>query len=253
MPAIAIIPARYDSSRLPGKPLADIGGAPMIFRVWERCMLAGFHRVIIATDDQRIADVVRAFSGEAIMTSPTCRSGTERCAEVAGMLNLASGAASHEVIVNVQGDEPFLHPEHLSLLRGAFEDPEVNIATLAVPIKDNERLFNPNTPKVVIANNGNALYFSRHPLPYLRDMAPEDWLSHQRYLKHIGIYAYRTGTLLQLSALSPVDLEIAESLEQLRWLCHGYNIRVLEVEQDTLTVDTPQDLDAARDFFLSRQ
>ena len=244
MPVIAIIPARFQSSRLPGKPLADIHGKPMIVRVWERCVLAGLDQVIIATDDHRIEKVVQDYGAEVSMTSAHCRSGTDRCAEVAASLP----NDREYIVINVQGDEPFLHPSHLKLLAEAFADPTVQIATLAVAINDNERLFNPNTPKVALNYQSNALYFSRHAIPYVRDKENGQWITNQSFWKHIGIYAYRVPTLLKLSSLPETDLEKSESLEQLRWLYHGYPIRVLTVEEDTMTVDTLEDLEAARQW-----
>jgi len=242
MATLAIIPARYASSRLPGKPLADIGGKPMVVRVWERCQQAGVDRVVVATDDVRIADCLGQVGAETVMTPASCRSGTERCAAALELLE-----HNHkDVIINVQGDEPFLPPATLQLLAGAFQDRDTQVATLAVRLHDTERLFNPNTPKVVLNARGEALYFSRHPLPYVRDYSPEQWIHWHPFFKHIGVYAYRASTLNHLASLSPTALEAAESLEQLRWLYYGYTIKVLEVKEDTFTVDTPEDLELAR-------
>jgi 3-deoxy-manno-octulosonate cytidylyltransferase (CMP-KDO synthetase) len=242
MATIAIIPARYASSRLPGKPLAEIGGKPMIVRVWERCQQAGINRTVVATDDARIVECLSRVGAESVMTPQSCRSGTERCAAALDSLDHDPG----DVIINVQGDEPFLPPSTLQLLADAFLTPDTQVATLAVQLHDTERLFNPNTPKVVLNARGEALYFSRHPLPYVRDYSPEQWMHQHKFLKHIGVYAYRASTLRFLAGLEPTRLESAESLEQLRWLYYGYTIKVLEVQEDTFTVDTPEDLELAR-------
>ncbi|MBI1192886.1 MAG: 3-deoxy-manno-octulosonate cytidylyltransferase [Bacteroidetes bacterium] len=242
MATIAIIPARFASSRLPGKPLADIDGKPMVVRVWERCLQAGVDRVVVATDDDRIMACLERLGAETVLTPESCRSGTERCA--AALQQLEHDNA--DVIINVQGDEPFLPPSTLALLSGAFLEQNTQVATLAVRLHDNERLFHPNTPKVLLNARSEALYFSRHPLPYVRDHSPDQWIHEHPFYKHIGVYAYRASTLRQIAALSPTALEVAESLEQLRWLYHGYTIKVLEVAEDTFTVDTPEDLERAR-------
>ncbi len=264
---LAIIPARYNSSRLPGKALADIAGKTMIQRVWERCIASGLEHVFIATDDKRIFDTAHAFGANVLMTSSTCRSGTERCAEAARAILKSSGknrpdptdqsvnqeSFAADVVINVQGDEPFLHPAHLNLLASAFAEPEVQIATLAVPIANNEQLFNPNCPKVVCTKQGNALYFSRHPIPFQRERDVRHWAQSYAYLKHIGIYAYRPETLFCVSALPESEIERSESLEQLRWLDHGFSIRVIQVSEETMTVDTAADLEAASRFAAQNQ
>lgn len=247
MGVTAIIPARFASSRLPGKPLELLEDKPMIQWVWERCQKANLDDCLVATDDERIASAVQNFGGQVQLTSSLCRSGTERCAEVVRKVN----TNPDQIILNVQGDEPFLHPEHLNLLSSAFGDPQVRIATLAVPIKEQASLFRPHTPKVIINRNNDALYFSRHAIPFYRDRDEAEWLSAFPYRKHIGVYAYRASVLLELALLPESSLEIAESLEQLRWLDHGYNIRVVMVQEDTRTIDTPEDLEAARDWLRS--
>lgn len=239
--ALGIIPARWGSTRLPGKPLADIGGRSLVRRVWERAS-AALDRVVVATDDERIAGHVAGFGGKALMTSPGHRTGTERCGEASRLM----GAVADTVVVNVQGDEPFLDPGQLRLVVSAFDEPAVRIATLAVPIRDAGELVSPHVPKVVLSRAGTALYFSRQPIPHLRDADRADRPARPGFLKHIGVYAYRAATLAELVRLDPTPLEEAESLEQLRWLEHGYAIAVRITDTDTVTVDTPEDLEKAR-------
>lgn len=237
-PVLAVVPARWASSRLPGKPLADIGGRPMIRRVWERASAAGFARVLVATDHEAIAGAVRAFGGEALLTDADCPSGTDRCAAAAAAVGWPDGG----LVINVQGDEPFLDPDHLRRLAAAFADPAVAIATLAVPLTDPEALRSPHVPKVVVARSGNALYFSRQPIPHVRDADPADWPARHPMRRHVGVYAFRRNALATVAALPPSPLERAESLEQLRWLEHGHAIRVVDVGASGITVDTPEDL-----------
>lgn len=238
MNAVALIPARYASSRFPGKALIDLGGKTMIQRVYERAAsLSAFSEVIVATDDTRIVEAVRAFGGKAMMTSPAHRSGTDRCAELVRAM-----AKRPDVVVNVQGDEPFLETAQLELVLGCFRTPDTQIATLVKKITDIETLENPNTPKVVSDREGRAIYFSRHPIPYLRGTAPAHWLTQTDYYKHIGVYGYRTDILSEIVQLPLGRLEQAESLEQLRWLENGYTIRVAETTSESLAIDTPADL-----------
>lgn len=244
MECIAIIPARWASSRFPGKPLADIGGKPMIERVYRRVEAAlGAGAVAVATDDMRIIEAVEAFGGCAVMTSADHRSGTDRCYEA--YCRLGSRA---DVVINVQGDEPFVDPSQIKQLTGCFDDPEVRIATLVRrfdPSLGVEALFNPNTPKVVLDNHKNALYFSRSVIPYLRGVEREDWAAGATYYTHVGMYGYRAVTLSEIVRLPQSALEIAESLEQLRWLSNGYKIRTALTDCRTIGIDTPEDLDAA--------
>lgn len=240
---IGIIPARYASSRLPGKPLACIGDKTLVEHVYTRAA-AVLPDVTVATDDERIADAVKAFGGNVVMTSACHRSGTERCAEAA-----ASVASDSDVVVNIQGDEPFLEAEHLQLLMECFDDPATSIATLATrfdPCLGFEVLFSPDTPKVVFDAGFNALYFSRSIIPYVRDADWRQWLDRATFYTHVGLYAYRASTLRELVALPPSPLEEAERLEQLRWLSAGYRIRVAVTDKRSLSVDTPADLEAAR-------
>jgi 3-deoxy-manno-octulosonate cytidylyltransferase (CMP-KDO synthetase) len=230
----AVIPARYQSTRFPGKPLALLGGKPMIQHVRERCLQSGaFERVLVATDDERIADAVRGFGGEVVLTSPDCPSGTDRVAEVARQLGDA------EVLINVQGDEPLISPDALRELAGAFADPSVEMATLIRPLAAEER-SNPNVVKVVLSLNGDALYFSRADIPFDREGAggAPRWA-------HLGLYGYRRAVLLRLAGLSPSPLERMESLEQLRALEHGIRIRCRFTSHVSVGVDTPEDLVAA--------
>lgn len=238
MNAIALIPARYASSRFPGKALADIGGKTMIQRVYERAAsVAAFSEVIVATDDRRILAAVEAFGGKAVMSSPDHPSGTDRCSEVVRSLETAP-----DIVVNVQGDEPFLETSQLALLLDCFSDPSTGLATLVKKITDTDTLENPNIPKVIFDSHRDAIYFSRHPIPYLRGVQPAEWLTHATYYKHIGVYGYRTAVLTEIVKLPPGRLEQVERLEQLRWLENGYRIRVAETTAESVAIDTPEDL-----------
>jgi len=245
MRILGIIPARYASTRFPGKPLALIGGLPMIQRVHAQSVLAPeLSDVIVATDDIRIADAVRGFGGVCLMTAAGHASGTDRCAEA---LSLSGGL--YDAVVNIQGDEPFIRPEQISRLCQLVSEDGVQIATLAREVHDPGELNNPNLPKVVIGADGRALYFSRQAIPYLKGYPQEEWCNQHVYYKHIGIYAYRSDILQKITLLSPGKLEQAESLEQLRWLENGFSIRVGITDSETVAVDTPEDLVAASDFF----
>lgn len=240
---LGIVPARFASSRLPGKPLADIGGKPMIQWVYENTTRE-LNDVIVATDHADIERAVLDFGGRVMMTSPDHPSGTDRCAEVSQIL--AGTGEKIDVILNIQGDEPFIHASHLRLLKDAFSDPATQIATLANPITEQAELVNPNAVKVVVNRQGNALYFSRSPIPFNRRHAEGKGLSGHTWLKHLGMYAYRTGVLGQITLLEPSPLEKTESLEQLRWLENGYVIKVLVTHDLSQGIDTPEDLEAAR-------
>lgn len=246
---ITIIPARYASTRFPGKPLAQLGGKAMIQRVAEQAMKY-CERVVVATDDLRILEHVQALGIEAVMTSTHHRSGTERCLEAYALLG-----AEEEILLNLQGDEPFIRGEQIESLIAAFDDEQVQIATLAealAPQTSNAELFNPNTVKLVRSASGSALYFSRSPIPHLRGVA-EGWCSQHTYYKHIGLYAFRTNILDALRALPSTELEQAESLEQLRWLEHGMRIHVGLSQQATIGIDTPEDLARAEAYLQSLQ
>jgi len=242
MEFIGIIPARYASTRFPGKPLADLGGKPMIQRVYERVSMKMKH-VWVATDNNRIADAVRAFGGNVVLTSPDHRSGTDRCLEA--YRNIGSKAY---VIVNIQGDEPFIDPEQLQQIMDCFLDPSTQIATLVRPFRAElgyEALENPNSPKVVFDNNMNALMFSRSVIPFIRGAERSQWPQKHQFYTHIGMYAYRADILAEITQLPQSSLELAESLEQLRWLQNGYKIKVGISSCPTIGIDTPADLAAA--------
>ncbi len=238
---LGVIPARYASTRFPGKPLVEIQGKSMIRRVYEQAAQASLvQQVVVATDDERIWEHVRSFGGEAVMTSPAHPSGTDRCAEVALKYPQA------KIILNIQGDEPFIQPRQIDLLAGILlQNTRFAIATLAKRIEEPESLHNPNVVKVVLSLQQSAIYFSRHAIPYVRGQAPDDWLQHQVFYKHIGLYAYRRNTLLRVARLKPTALERAESLEQLRWLEHGFRIAVGLTDLETIGIDTPEDIQKA--------
>ncbi|MEH6308498.1 3-deoxy-manno-octulosonate cytidylyltransferase [Olivibacter sp. CPCC 100613] len=237
MNIIGIIPARYASTRFPGKPLIDINGKSMIRRVYEQALKASTLKyVVVATDDDRIAVHVRDFGGNVILTANTHQSGTDRCAEV------ISKERSFDVAINIQGDEPYIDPSQIDLLAGCFEDKDTQIATLVKEIKDDEELFNNNSPKVLLNTEREAIYFSRATLPFLRGIPTEKWLERHKFYKHIGIYGYRCEILEALTALPISSLEKAESLEQLRWIENGYRIKTAETLVETVAIDEPRDL-----------
>ncbi len=243
MKSLGIIPARFASSRFPGKPLADLQGKPLIQWVWENASRR-IENLIVATDHREILLAVKKFGGRAMLTSREHRSGTDRCSEVINTLSAAG--ESYDVVLNIQGDEPFLDPEDLHLLVNMFRDPDNQIATLASPIRKQEDLFDPNVVKVVRDAGGTALYFSRSPIPHQRDIPETGWTSAFPYLKHIGIYAYLPDALGRIGKLGQSPLEKAESLEQLRWMENGFRIRIATTQQETTGIDTPEDLELAR-------
>jgi 3-deoxy-manno-octulosonate cytidylyltransferase (CMP-KDO synthetase) len=243
MPALGIIPARYASTRLPGKPLVDLGGQSMIERVVTQARQAKLARVVVATDDQRILDHVRGFGGEAVLTRPDHPSGTDRVWEAYQQL----GQPEVSCIVNIQGDEPFIDPSQINALVALFDQrPAPAIATLIKPVLTEEELFSPHLPKVVTNFEGRALYFSRYPLPYQRQHPSHEWLAHHQYYRHLGLYAYGPETLGQLTQLPPSPLELAESLEQLRWLEADFAVHTVITELDAFGIDTPEDVVRAR-------
>lgn len=250
MEFLGIIPARYASTRFPGKPLADIAGKPMIRRVYERARSA-LRDVWVATDDARIEQAVREFGGEVVLTSETCSSGTERCMEAAERIAAETGRA-WDVVINVQGDEPLLQGEMLARLKAAFRDPAADIATLVNPVVDPEDIHNASEVKVVFTRNRDALYFSRSPIPYLMEVDPNAWISRHTFYKHVGVYAYRLEALREITALPPSTLETAERLEQNRWLEAGFRIKVEITDLESVPVDTPADLERVRRL-LERQ
>lgn len=248
MKFIGIIPARYASTRFPGKPLAMLGDKPMIQHVYERVATI-LPEVAVATDDARIEEAVKAFGGNVVMTSDQHRSGTDRCLEAYHKLG-----SNADVIINIQGDEPFIAASQIESLKQCFDDASVEIASLARPFDPNrgfDALFDPNLVKVTIANNGNALYFSRSIIPYVRSVDWKRWLEKAKYFTHVGLYAYRAATLERICALPQSSLEISESLEQLRWLQAGYNIRMAQTEEANFGIDTPADLEEATNYLNS--
>lgn len=237
-----IIPARFASTRFPGKPLALIGGKTMIQRVYEKASSVLKH-VYVATDDERIANAVKEFGGNVIITSPNHQSGTDRCYEA-----LCNTGEKFDVVINIQGDEPFIDPTQIKALMDCFDDSQTQIATMAKKISPKDGmayLENPNHPKLVVNSKDEAMYFSRSVIPYLRGTDKNEWLSKHVYLKHLGIYAYRADILAQITSLTPSTLELAESLEQLRWLENGFRIKVCYTDIETIGIDTPEDLEKA--------
>lgn len=238
----AIIPARYASTRFPGKPLAILGGKPVIQRVYEQASSV-LSDVWVATDDERIFHAVENFGGRAVMTSAEHHSGTDRIEEA-----VQKTGTTADVIINIQGDEPFVQPAQIKALMELFDNPETQIGTLGKPFESIEAVKNPNSPKIVTNLQGFALYFSRSIIPFVRGVEDNLWLSHYPYLKHLGLYAYRREVLHQITALPQSALEQAESLEQLRWLENGYRIRVAITNVETVGIDTPDDLKRAEEF-----
>ena len=247
---IAIIPARYASTRFPGKPLAMLGGKPVIQRVWEQ-VSSVVDAAVVATDDERIAQAVESFGGRAIMTAPNHKSGTDRCWEAYQKLG-----EEFDVVIYVQGDAPFIAHSQLRAIMACFEDENTDIATMVKPFAEEDGLSaleNPNSPKVVLDNDSCAVYFSRSVIPYLRGVEREDWLKHHTFYKHIGMYAFRRDVLGEVTALPQSTLEKAESLEQLRWLENGYKIGVGISDVETVGIDTPEDLERAEEFLKAQK
>ena len=246
MKFIGIIPARYASTRFPGKPLALLGGKPVIQHVYEK-VAAVLEAAYVATDDERIYDVVKSFGGQVVMTRNDHKSGTDR---IAAAIEKIGG--EWDVVVNVQGDEPFVAKSQLDTICHCFDDPTTQIATLGKPFESMEAVQNPNSPKIVVDNMGFAMYFSRSVIPYVRGKEKSSWLTHYPFLKHLGIYAYRKDVLRQVTQLPQSSLEIAESLEQLRWLQNGFKIKVGTTDVETVGIDTPQDLERAEEFLKTQ-
>lgn len=246
MKFIGIIPARYASTRFPGKPLALLGGKPVIQHVYEK-VAAVLEAAYVATDDERIYDAVKSFGGQVVMTRTDHKSGTDRIEEAIEKIG-----GEWDVVVNVQGDEPFVAKSQLDTICHCFDDPTTQIATLGKPFESMEAVQNPNSPKIVVDNMGFAMYFSRSVIPYVRGKEKSSWLTHYPFLKHLGIYAYRKDVLRQVTQLPQSSLEIAESLEQLRWLQNGFKIKVGTTDVETVGIDTPQDLERAEEFLKSQ-
>lgn len=244
MKFIGIIPARYASTRFPGKPLAVLDGKTVVQRVYEQVQ-GVVDRAVVATDDQRIFDHVRSFDGEVIMTSAQHKSGTDRCYEA-----YVKSGETFDVIINIQGDEPFIQPSQLETIKACFNDSATHIATLVKPFTVTDgfaALENINSPKVVVNKQMQALYFSRSIIPYQRNKDKQEWLKGHTYYKHIGLYAYKADVLKEITSLPQSSLELAESLEQLRWLENGYTIKVGVSEVETIGIDTPEDLEHAKE------
>lgn len=246
MKFIGIIPARYASTRFPGKPLALLGGKPVIQHVYEK-VAAVLEAAYVATDDERIYDVVKSFGGQVVMTRTDHKSGTDRIEEAIEKIG-----GEWDVVVNVQGDEPFVAKSQLDTICHCFDDPTTQIATLGKPFESMEAVQNSNSPKIVVDNMGFAMYFSRSVIPYVRGKEMSSWLTHYPFLKHLGIYAYRKDVLRQVTQLPQSSLEIAESLEQLRWLQNGFKIKVGTTDVETVGIDTPQDLERAEEFLKAQ-
>ena len=238
----AVIPARYASTRFPGKPLAMLGGKTVIQRVYEQAASV-LSEVYVATDDERILSAVEAFGGRAVMTRADHQSGTDRIEEA-----VEKTGTQADVIINVQGDEPFIQPSQIKTLMALFDDPQTQIGTLGKGFDSMDAVSNPNSPKIVTDHRGFALYFSRSVIPFIRGIETDEWLSHYPFLKHLGVYAYRRKVLAEVTRLPQGQLEKAESLEQLRWLENGYRIRVGLTDVETVGIDTPADLERAEQF-----
>jgi 3-deoxy-manno-octulosonate cytidylyltransferase (CMP-KDO synthetase) len=246
MTFIGIIPARYASTRFPGKPLAMLGGKPVIQRVYEQ-VKSVLGQAWVATDDERILQAVEAFGGQAVMTRSDHKSGTDRIEEAAQKIGTTA-----DVIINVQGDEPFIQRSQLQTIIHLFDDPDTQIGTIGKPFESMEQVLNPNSPKIVCDVRGYAMYFSRSVIPFVRGQEQDSWLTHFPYLKHLGLYAYRRSVLHEITQLPQSPLELAESLEQLRWLQNGYRIKVGLSDVETVGIDTPEDL-ARAEAFLSAE
>ncbi len=245
MKFFGIIPARYASTRFPGKPLIEIDGKTMVQRVYEQAAKVNLlSKVLVATDDDRIYQHVLSFGGNAVITGEQHPSGTDRCYEAACLTHINN----KDVVLNIQGDEPFISPLQIELLCKCFEAPNVSIATLVKRITSAQELESVSTPKVIRNNSGEAIYFSRSPIPYYRGIQQADWCKHTDYYKHIGIYGYRMKTLSELTKLTQSKLEVAESLEQLRWIENGYKIQTAVTEIESIAIDTPEDLNKLMAF-----
>lgn len=247
MKVVGIIPSRYASTRFPGKPLAMIKGKTMIRRVCEQAWKSKLDAVVVATDDVRIADEVMGFGGRYVMTDPNHRSGTDRCCEALDILG-----NQYDAVVNIQGDEPFVDPRQIDLLVDLISQEDVQLASLARRMDDEEELFSPNTVKVVMDKEGRAMYFSRSPIPFMRNVDKEQWLELGDFYQHVGIYAYKADALRNIAAMQPTALELSESLEQLRWLENGMEIRMAVTDSVNVSIDTPADLAKAEQLIQNQ-
>ncbi|MEH0155643.1 3-deoxy-manno-octulosonate cytidylyltransferase [Limibacter armeniacum] len=238
---LGIIPARYASTRFPAKPLADIKGKSMIQRCYEQVSKAqSIDKVVVATDHQEIYDHVQSFGGNVVMTSTDHPSGTDRCFEA-----LQLQEETYQYVINIQGDEPFIDPSQIDELAALLQSGETEIATLGIKIKEAEKLFDPNTVKLIKNSEADAIYFSRQAIPFLRDFPQDEWLAQHDFYKHLGMYAYRSDVLEKITQLKPSTLEQLEKLEQLRWLENGYKIKVSITDKESIGIDTPEDLEKA--------
>lgn len=243
MKTLGIIPSRYASTRFPSKPLHMIKGKTMIQRVWEQAWKSNLDAVVVATDDMRIADEVLKFGGQYVLTDPKHPSGTDRCREALYMIE-----GQYDAVVNIQGDEPFIDPAQINEVIELIGRDDTQIASLAKPIEDEDELFSPNVVKVVMDRQGNALYFSRNHIPFMRNLDHDKWLQQGKFFKHIGLYAYKTETLCQIAEMQTTALEEAESLEQLRWIENGLRIRMGITQLETISIDTQEDLEKALQY-----
>lgn len=249
MKVLGIIPARFASTRFPGKPLAEISGKPMIQWVYERTLKV-FEHVYVATDDVRIQKSVESFGGKVAMTSTSHQSGTDRCAEALDNIERLTNS-KFDIVVNIQGDEPFIQPEQLKKVANCFNNPSIQIATLVKQFSSTDDIFNANTPKVILNKKDEAIYFSRSVIPFIRSKEKSEWQGSHPFFKHIGLYAYRCDILREITKLAQSPLELAESLEQLRWIENGYRIQVEKTDMETLAVDTPEDLERVKELAKS--
>ncbi len=241
MNVLGIIPARWASVRFPGKPLIKIGDKSMIQRVYEQSSKA-LEYVVVATDDERIVKEVEDFGGQVVMTVENHQSGTDRCTEALDKFEAKTGI-SFDIVVNIQGDEPFIQPEQIIDVVKCFDDSKAEISTLIKKITDNDALFNPNNPKVILKSNNEAIYFSRSTIPYVMNYDKKDWLKKHSFYEHLGLYGYKCNVLRQITKMSPSSLEKSESLEQNRWLENGFRIKVAETDYENISIDTQEDLD----------
>jgi 3-deoxy-manno-octulosonate cytidylyltransferase (CMP-KDO synthetase) len=249
MNILGIIPARYASVRFPAKALTDIMGKTMVQRVYEQASLASaLGQVVVATDHPLIFENVQSFGGKVVMTNPDHPSGTDRCYEA-----LKKTSTKFDFVINIQGDEPFIQPEQINILAQCLQNTSTQLATLVKKITDTETLFDPNKPKVILNTASEAIYFSRQPIPYMRGLVQEQWLTNHTFYKHIGMYAYRTDVLEKITQLPVSSLEKVEALEQLRWIENGYHIKVAITPYDTLGIDTPEDLKKALEVMSNRE
>lgn len=245
MKFIGIIPARFASTRFPGKPLVDIGGKIMIQRVYEQAKKS-LDTVFVATDDKRIEKAVLSFGGNVVLTSKRHKSGTDRISEAIEVI-IEKTKEKYEIIINIQGDEPFIYPEQIESLKKCFKLKRTQIATLAKPINNSKDIFDINKPKLILNHKKEAIYFSRTPIPFVRGVPQKEWISKHKFYKHIGLYGYRYDVLKEITKLKPSFLEMSESLEQLRWIENGYKIKVEETEYESLGIDTRKDLKRIHD------